>query len=56
MYIIYTRSFYKMASKSRRNRVKFKFTKEQNRDLQTAFEIFDKDGTVNIYIKELLKT
>ena len=24
---------------------KFKFTKEQNSDLQTAFEIFDKDGT-----------
>ena len=30
---------------------KFKFTKEQNRDLQTAFEIFDKDGTGNIDIK-----
>ena len=32
---------------------KFKFTKEQNRDLQTAFEIFDKDGTGNIDIKYL---
>ena len=32
---------------------KFKFTKEQNRDLQTAFEIFDKDGTGNIDIKDL---
>ena len=32
---------------------KFKFTKEQNRDLQTAFEIFDKDGTGMIDIKDL---
>ena len=32
---------------------KFKFTQEQNRDLQTAFEIFDKDGTGNIDIKDL---
>ena len=32
---------------------KFKFTKEQNRDLQIAFEIFDKDGTGNIDIKDL---
>ena len=32
---------------------KFKFTKEQNRDLRTAFEIFDKDGTGNIDIKYL---
>ena len=32
---------------------KFKFTKEQNRDLQTAFEIVDKDGTGNVDIKDL---
>lgn len=32
---------------------KFKFSKEQNRDLQTAFEIFDKDGTGNIDVKDL---
>ena len=32
---------------------KFKFTKEQNEDLQTAFEIFDKDGTGNIDINDL---
>ncbi|MCQ2821697.1 MAG: hypothetical protein MJ252_30940 [archaeon] len=32
---------------------KFKFTKEQHRDLQIAFEIFDKDGTGNIDIKDL---
>ena len=32
---------------------KFKFTKEQNQDLQTAFEIFDKDGTGNIDINDL---
>lgn len=32
---------------------KFKFTKEQDRDLKTAFEIFDKDGTGNIDIKDL---
>ena len=32
---------------------KFKFTKEQNSDLQTAFEIFDKDGTGMIDIKDL---
>ena len=31
---------------------KFKFTKEQNRDLQTAFEIIDKDGTGNVDIKD----
>ena len=32
---------------------KFKFTKEQNRDLQTAFEIVDNDGTRNVDIQEL---
>ena len=31
----------------------FKCTKEQNRDLQTAFEIVDKDGTGNVDIKDL---
>ena len=32
---------------------KFKFSKEQKKDLQTAFNIFDKDGTGNIDIKDL---
>ena len=32
---------------------KFKFSKEQKKDLQTAFNIFDKDGTGNIEIKDL---
>jgi Ca2+-binding EF-hand superfamily protein len=26
---------------------KFRFTKEQQRDLKTSFDIFDKDGTGN---------
>lgn len=32
---------------------KFKFNKDQKKDLQTAFNIFDKDGTGNIDIKDL---
>ncbi len=32
---------------------KFKFNKEQKKDLETAFNIFDKDGTGNIDIKDL---
>lgn len=32
---------------------KFRFTKEQQRDLKTSFDIFDKDGTGNIDIKDL---
>ena len=32
---------------------KFKFSKEQRKDLETAFNIFDKDGTGNIDIKDL---
>lgn len=32
---------------------KFKFSKDQKRDLKTAFDIFDKDGTGNIDIKDL---
>lgn len=32
---------------------KFKFSKDQKKDLQTAFNIFDKDGTGNIDIKDL---
>jgi centrin-1 len=32
---------------------KFSFSKEQRRDLKTAFDIFDKDGTGNIDIKDL---
>ncbi len=32
---------------------KFRFTEEQKRDLKTSFDIFDKDGTGNIDIKDL---
>lgn len=32
---------------------KFRFSKEQQRDLKTSFDIFDKDGTGNIDIKDL---
>ena len=32
---------------------KFRFSKEQKRDLRLSFNIFDKDGTGNINIKEL---
>lgn len=32
---------------------KFKFSEEQKKDLRTAFNIFDKDGTGNIDIKDL---
>lgn len=32
---------------------KFNLSKEQIRDLQTSFEVFDKDGTGNIDIKDL---
>lgn len=31
----------------------FRFSKEQRRDLKTSFDIFDKDGTGNIDIKDL---
>ncbi len=32
---------------------KFRFTEEQKRELKTSFDIFDKDGTGNIDIKDL---
>lgn len=43
----------KSAQKVHQAIYKFKFSKEQKKDLQTAFNIFDKDGTGNIDIKDL---
>ena len=43
----------KSAQKIQQAIVKFKFSDEQKKDLLTAFNIFDKDGTGNIDIKDL---
>lgn len=34
---------------------KFRFSKEQQRDLKTSFDIFDKDGTGNYLIYQQIK-